>query len=418
MAKAHTLVDNFNDDAIDTVKWFTSATTPIPARIHEINGRVEFRSAGNATSGDYANYESVAYYDLTDSEVSVEVVRTLRPAVNTVNWLIAKVDNLNNISNRIEAEEVLCTWTVAGSLSILRRLPYDPARHRWLRIRSVADTLYWEGSPDRETWTTFHTATRPFAITAMRLQFGAGTHAPVPAPGMAVFDNFNTPDGGIARRVEERRLSARDVRVKAAGLAADRRHDEHANNNDEVYYPSQPFIGNFSKSLVHDALGDPDPSSYATLLRALESRDPDDFERILLASSTALKLTNPQTGLTFDLEGPDPQVITLPPAPRFASIFTSNEAGELYWMAVARDVYFGSYGSDPVLTAAINSLNGEFPQFGGTVPVTAQNVFRGIYPGEQVGPYVSQFLLKGNVDPRKPAGLGRDATDGSVSYGA
>jgi hypothetical protein len=52
------------------------------------------------------------------------------------------------------------------------------------------------------------------------------------------------------------------------------------------------------------------------------------------------------------------------------------------------------------------------------VPVSAQNVFRGIYPGEQVGPYVSQFLLKGNVDPRKPAGRGRDAGDGYISYGA
>jgi hypothetical protein len=52
------------------------------------------------------------------------------------------------------------------------------------------------------------------------------------------------------------------------------------------------------------------------------------------------------------------------------------------------------------------------------VPVTAQNVFRGIYPGEQVGPYVSQFLLKGNNDPRKPDGLGRDANEGFISYGA
>ena len=38
--------------------------------------------------------------------------------------------------------------------------------------------------------------------------------------------------------------------------------------------------------------------------------------------------------------------------------------------------------------------------------VSAQNLFRGIYPGEQVGPYVSQFLLKGNIDPRKPDGPG------------
>ncbi|HEX6911273.1 MAG TPA: vanadium-dependent haloperoxidase, partial [Longimicrobium sp.] len=92
--------------------------------------------------------------------------------------------------------------------------------------------------------------------------------------------------------------------------------------------------------------------------------------------------------------------------------------GELYWMAVARDVHFGAYATSTDIANAVTSLNNEFPEFGGTTPVTAQNVFRGIYPGEQVGPYVSQFLLKGNNDPRKPDGLGRDANEGFISYGA
>ncbi|MBV9773524.1 MAG: vanadium-dependent haloperoxidase [Gemmatimonadetes bacterium] len=206
--------------------------------------------------------------------------------------------------------------------------------------------------------------------------------------------------------------------MAAAELEAKLRAEEHANNDDEASYPGYSFIGNFSKSLVHDALGDPDPVSYGTLLRALESRDPHDFEEIRLASPTALKLTNPQSGLAFDLEGPDAQALTQPPAPRFDSDVAAHEAGELYWMAVARDVPFISYGWDGTIATAINSLNSEFPQFGGTVPVTVQNVFRGIYPGEQVGPYVSQFLLKGNVDPRKPAGQGGQAVDGFISYGS
>ena len=118
------------------------------------------------------------------------------------------------------------------------------------------------------------------------------------------------------------------------------------------------------------------------------------------------------------MEGPDAQELTIPPAPRFDSEQTAHEAGELYWMAVLRDLPFVSYATDGTAQQAIASLNNEFPRFGGTVPVTAQNLFRGIYPGEQVGPYVSQFLVKGNVDPRKPAGQGRDAVDGFISYGA
>ncbi|HZG41506.1 MAG TPA: hypothetical protein VEY93_01005, partial [Longimicrobium sp.] len=150
----------------------------------------------------------------------------------------------------------------------------------------------------------------------------------------------------------------------------------------------------------------------------LQSRDPQDFEEILLATGTPIKLTNPQAGLAFDVQGPDAQELTMPPAPRFDSQVAAHEAGELYWMALARDVYFGNYGTDAIISAAITSLNNEFPRFGGTVAVTAANVFRGIYPGEQVGPYVSQFLFKGNNDQRKPDGLGRDANEGFISYGA
>ena len=418
MAKAHTLVDNFNDDATDAAKWTVVTTTsPPPDRIREVNGRVEVRAAGNATS-NYAKYVSLTTYDLTDSEVSIELVHPLRAIGGTLTFLSATKDASNEVDVHVTVGSVGAWQRVAGTGSYLVLVPYDPKRHRWLRLRQREATTYWETSPDGMAWETLYGKANPFALTTVSLEFGAGTRTPTPSPGVAVFDNFNVPESPRARRVEERRLSARDVRVEAAELAAGRRHDEHANNNDEVNYPTRPYAGNYSKSLKHDALGDPDPASYGSLLRALQSEDPRDFEEIQLASSTAVKLTNPQSGLAFDLEAPDAQAITQPPAPRFDSEVTAHEAGELYWMAVARDVHFASYASDPAVTAAIGSLNGEFPQFGGTVPVTVQNVFRGIYPGEQVGPYVSQFLWKGNVDQRKPDGLGRDANEGFISYGS
>jgi hypothetical protein len=233
----------------------------------------------------------------------------------------------------------------------------------------------------------------------------------------------------LPRREEERRLAALGIRQQAAELAAERPHPVDDNNSDEVNYnqtdvitDDPPYIGNFSKGLRHDDVGDPDPVSYGSMLRALQSRDPADFREILLGTidpgARRMKLTNPQAGLAFELEGPDPQENTMPPAPRFDSVVEAHEQGELYWMALARDVYFGDYGTDPVIQAAIQSLNDEFPQFGGTVPVTPQNVFRGIYPGEQVGPYVSQFMWKGNSDPRKAPGQGRNASDGFVAYGS
>jgi hypothetical protein len=417
MAKAHTLVDNFNDNTPDTSKWIVVENPQPPVgRIREVNGRVEVRPAPGVAA--YSGYKSLTTYDLTDSEVVVEVVRALSSAAGTDLQLNAEIDSLNEMSIGIMDGKLYAAHEVQGVTTYLERIPYDPSAHRWLRLRERGGFTYWETSADGAVWSTVAHAPNPINLTAVTLVLPVGTYQAVAYPGTAILDNFNVQNTTISRRVEERRLSARDVRVQAAEVAAARRHDEHANNNDEVNYPTRPLVGNYSKSLKHDALGDPDSASYATLLRALESRDPQDFEEIQLASSTALKLTNPQSGLAFDLAGPDAQERTMPPAPRFDSEVAAHEMGELYWMAVTRDLYFGSYATSPTMAAAINSLNNEFAFFGGTVPVTAQNVFRGIYPGEQVGPYVSQYLLKGNVDPRKPAGQGRDATDGFISYGS
>jgi hypothetical protein len=417
MAKAHTLVDTFNDDAIDTAKWTAYGTpSPVAERLRETNGRIEIRPAGSAAG--YSGLGTSQSYDLTDSHMAVELVQTLPTRVPGEAYLTLTRDTGNWINMAVWEGVIGVNRTVAGTQTNPHTEPYVPARHRWLRLREQGGVTYWETSPDGCAWEVLYSQANPFPMTAVTLDFGAGTWEPAPSPGMAIFDNFNVTETPRARRVEERRLSAREVRVQAAEVAAGRPHAEHASNNDEVNYPTRPLAGNYSKSFKHDALGDPDPASYGTLLRALQSRDPGDFEEIQLASSTALKLTNPQSGLAFDISGPDAQERTVPPAPRFDSQVAAHEMGELYWMAVARDVHFGAYATSTDIANAVTSLNNEFPEFGGTTPVTAQNVFRGIYPGEQVGPYVSQFLLKGNNDPRKPDGLGRDANEGFISYGA
>jgi hypothetical protein len=419
MAKAHTLVDNFNDNAIDATRWTAyGSPTPLAERTREVNGRIEVRPASGAAG--YSGLESAASHDLTDSEVRIELMRALTQLSNTETYLAVN-KGADYVEFLITGGFLRCGVKLAGQYTLPGVQPYEPDRHRWLRIRERSGTTFWETSADGSEWTVAASRANPFVLTVVTFELGAGTYGTVIAPGTAVFDNFNVPATSLSRRVEQRRLGARDVRVQAAELAARRPHDEHVNNNDEVNYATytgRQLAGQYSKSLRHDALGDPDPYSYDSLLRALQSEDPGDFEEIVLGSSTAVKLTNPQGGLAFDTAGPDAQEITQPPAPRFDSEETAHEAGELYWMAVARDVWFGSYGSDTVIAAAISSLNNEFPRYGGPRPVTAQNVFRGIFVGEQVGPYVSQFLWKGNNDPRKPDGLGRDANEGFTSYGA
>ena len=214
-----------------------------------------------------------------------------------------------------------------------------------------------------------------------------------------------------------RRETARNKRIEAANIAYNRAHPCHVNNCEERDYP---YVANYSKGLQHDGNGDVIASSYQSLLNALATRNPADFEAIQLGPG-GKKLTSPQAGLAFTLEGPDPQAVTQPPAPRIDQPENSAEMAELYWMALARDVHFNDYASHWIAGQAIQSLNTEFSDYkprqvyGGINP---QNLFRGIYPGEAVGPYVSQFLLKGTSDPGAPAGLGRSAADGFIRYGA
>jgi len=414
MAKAHTLTDNFNDNSPDGSKW------GFYGPIQEVNRRLEVRPPGNLAQ--YGGYQSAVTQDLTNSSAHVEVVQTLLSGATN---FMAIQDSTHQVFFNAAGGVLTCTAYVVNNgvfSGFSQSVPYDPEAHRWWRLREVNGVLHWEVSADGQEWNALLSKPTPINLTNVTLHLQAGTDNKVAYPGIAIFDSFNTAGPREPRRVEERRLSALATREKAARLAASRPHPEHFNNNDEVNYPDRPFIGNYSKSLRHDALGDPEPISYGTLLRALESGDPGDFEELLLAPN-AIKLTNPQAGLAFDVEGPDAQALTQPPAPRFDSKQTAAEMGELYWMALARDVHFANYASEAaiagsVLERAIRSLNTEFPQFGGTAPVTAQNLFRGIFPGEQVGPYVSQFLWKGNVDPRKPDGLGRDADEGYITYGS
>lgn len=187
-----------------------------------------------------------------------------------------------------------------------------------------------------------------------------------------------------------RYMKAYKCRMDAAKMARQRPLVNHTGNGDEERYPNK--IGSFTKSLPHNQLGEVDLAAYATLVRARETQDPKLFEEIRLGSQR--KLTSPQAGLAMDLEGPDSHHVTLPPAPRLNSAEAAGEAVELYWMALARDVNFNDYETDPLIARATADLSAlsDFrgPRDGGRV--TPNSIFRNGTPGSLNGPWLSQFL--------------------------
>jgi hypothetical protein len=182
-----------------------------------------------------------------------------------------------------------------------------------------------------------------------------------------------------------------NYRMNRAQLARNRPLIVHVNNGDEELYQNK--IGSYSKALPHNALGEVDLAAYATLARAADSQQPVDFEAITLGLGR--KLTSPQAGLGMDLEGPDSHHVVLPPAPRLDSAEEAGEAAELYWMALARDINFTDYSSNPIIAQAAGDLS-RLSDFRGpreSGRITPNTIFRNSTPGDLAGHWLSQFLI-------------------------
>lgn len=200
---------------------------------------------------------------------------------------------------------------------------------------------------------------------------------------------------------QQRRKRARKLRERAAQFAFEQPHPEQKANGDEERFPNR--IGSYSKGLPHNELGEVEPAAFDALVAAMKSGEQSDFDAIPLGdpadcpSGRGRRLVNPQSGFAFDLEGPDAQAVTIPPAPRFESPEEAGEMVELYWMALLRDVPFGDYASDPLAAEAAADLS-RLSDFTGPKDeagqVTPALLFRGFTPGDLAGPYLSQFLLR------------------------
>ena len=167
-------------------------------------------------------------------------------------------------------------------------------------------------------------------------------------------------------------------------------------NNDETEFPNR--IGNYHKGLPHDSLGEVKPAAYTTLLNATTTPTPAEFPLIqtTIGANCGRKLTNPQSGLATDLEGPNPSNMRMRSAPKVNSKEAAAEAVELYWMALLRDLPFTQFTNNNLIETAATELSSLADFTGPKIDskVTSQSVFRGCSRGNEVGPFLSQFLLK------------------------
>lgn len=268
---------------------------------------------------------------------------------------------------------------------------------------------------------------------------------------------------------DDRRQAALAYRIEAANTAFNRDHPKHKANGDEERYASAHYAMSFTKGLRHDeetgllTVAD----DFRIFREAIDMGFIDPFTaEVPVPRMTVVEGDRtterrvweaPTAGVVFELEGPDPQAVTMAPAPSLSDHESraelAYEMAEVYELAIVRDCHFGAFQTKAVPGLKLDkehvkSVQDGLDRLNGTryaqchypgrprktehhpkpdepndveknpchpIEITRQEAYRGSSPGVEVGPYLSQFMLIGNSDRGDPA-IG--VADGYIQYGA
>lgn len=197
-----------------------------------------------------------------------------------------------------------------------------------------------------------------------------------------------------------------DRRLQAAFLRRERpaRYQllESAPRADETPADDDGPATRFGKALAHRDDGVPTESAYASLVAALETGTVEAYNRIELdRTPEARLLADPHAAHGFKGSGADPRALHMAAPPGTHSPAMGAELVELYCRSLCRDVPFGHYERDGLVATATTDLRGlagyagpssDADPRGGSLDTA--RVFRGLLPGTQTGPHVSQLLWK------------------------
>ena len=283
---------------------------------------------------------------------------------------------------------------------------------------NVSSTPAPESTPDAGKTPEGPTRRQFLGQVGFAATFAAGTLS-VPSVASAQSSTSSTTSVPVPPGVSNSRVvEAFELRVGEAIHDALVPPATNVNNGDDALYPDKG--GTYTKGLPHDAFGRVDLTAYGTLKTALASGNFSDFEKIIVGGTRTLN--GPQGGLAFDLEALDsvqfgqPQV---PPAPTIAGDQSATELLEHYWASLLRDVAFTAYGSNATAAAAAAELSG-LPTYLGprnsSGQVTPRLLFRGNFPGETLGPYISQFLIKPTSLGAQPLGQQMVTYEPNIDY--
>lgn len=214
-----------------------------------------------------------------------------------------------------------------------------------------------------------------------------------------------TTSANLTGAQSNRVVAATALRLARAAADAKVPVPPHTISGDEFLYADKS--ASYSKGLLQKDVGLVDLNAWESFKKACNSGKNSDWEAVINGGTRTHN--GPQGSYAFDMEGldssqfgnaPSPNDPTgLPVVPPFFKV-TSAEYGaqlvEMYWASMLRDVAFTDYATNSTAQAAaaeLDSLPGYQGPRDGTGHVTTDTLFRGVFPGELIGPYMSQLMI-------------------------
>lgn len=192
-----TFSDDFNDNSLDLGKWYVGDPVS-PATVSEQSQQL--RITLPPSTATYNGIGSNALYDMRGGAAQVELVQSVSQAGWVENYLLLQVDAQNYFLIQTGAGNLLLRARTNGVNDQLI-IPYDPAAHRYWRIRHslTTNTVSFETSANGANWTSRKTVTAGFSVTTIRFVLLAGAWGTGnAAPGAAIYNDFQyIPDPSI-----------------------------------------------------------------------------------------------------------------------------------------------------------------------------------------------------------------------------
>lgn len=210
MAAASTLIDNFNDNSIDSGLWDSS--TANGGTVTETGGQLVCTVQDN-TDNSYGGLISKVTYSLDESSCFVKVLQIAVGEDLVETYLVAGennagIDVIDDDSLRVfvtdDPSNIYFQYRASSSSTTLASATYSDSTHLYWRLRESSGTTYWDTSADGSNWTnraSVSTATHGIDHTTLYLSPSMREYDPAASivEDTAIFDDFNVAPvaGGI-----------------------------------------------------------------------------------------------------------------------------------------------------------------------------------------------------------------------------